>query len=104
MNLPYDIEHWTDWQLDNLNYPYEPEFFGTRLVSDNFDGYNGLYGGYFNGGRYSFEIELPPVSYPTYSYEQVGPEPPVKQPVTDNGATVFLLAATLCILSYTRRS
>lgn len=102
MTIPHDITTWTDWELDNLNYPYEPEWMSSVLNPANFHGYRGEYGGYFNGGRYSFEFVLPEI---TYELAYACPNPPTIDPVSvsDAGATGIILLATVATLAVLKR-
>lgn len=97
MEYHYNIEFWTDYQLDNANYPHDPEFMSSGLNPGNFDGNNGLYGGLFSGGRYSFEIIPEPVLYSRTekAYMEVGPVSPIQHEVPDASTSVALLMIAL---------
>jgi hypothetical protein len=100
--IHHDITTWTDWELDNANYPYQPEWMSSTLNPANFQGVRGEYGGYFSGGRYSFEFVTPPVVYETV---QAAINPPSTPPSTvpDYGPTVLLALMPLTLLAILKR-
>lgn len=93
------------------NNPNDSEWAVEDLLFENFDGYNGVYGGYLNGGRYGLEIRLPqfetvtlPVTFGTcIASTHVGPVPPRfpehcdPKPVNDSGSTLLLVAISAAI-------
>jgi hypothetical protein len=109
MKIHYNLDYWTDEQLDTANYPYDStEWIGNTINPDNFLGVNGYYGGLFSGGRYSFDQVLPeamyprPLVYPGVIEQEVGPEPPVYQNVPDLGSTALMFTACLLLLRFIR--
>ena len=91
--MTHDITQWTDEALDTLNYPEQPEWMSMLdLYPSNFQGYRGEYGGYFNGGRYSYEFELPTITYETAYCPHLAEIPSVP----DGGIHTGLLMA-LCV-------
>ena len=78
--------------LDNANYPHEPEWMSSVLNPANFNGIRGEYGGYFSGGRYSYEFELPEITYETAYCPHLAVSP---KSIPDTGSTGFMFIAVL---------
>jgi hypothetical protein len=90
--ITHDFITWTDWELDNLNVPYEPEWMSTGVNPANFMGIRGEYGGYFSGGRYSFEVVTPEITYEDAYC------PHLSSSVPDGGSTLLLGMVALCLI------
>ena len=83
--------------LDNANYPYEPEWMSSVLNPANFQGYRGEYGGYFNGGRYSYEFEVPTITYEmAYCPHLEVINEPIS--VSEAGETLVMMALALTVV------